>query len=79
MARVKRLAVGRNSANDHVLAQVVTLGHALHKVGADVLAYFNRPGTSKGPTEAINGRLETPLRLRPRLSQPHQLHRQISP
>ena len=25
---------------------------------ADVLAYFDRPGTSNGPTEAINGRLE---------------------
>jgi Transposase len=23
-----------------------------------VLAYFDRPGTSNGPTEAINGRLE---------------------
>ena len=23
-----------------------------------MLAYFDRPGTSKGPTEAINGRLE---------------------
>jgi Transposase len=25
---------------------------------ADVLSYFDRPGTSNGPTEAINGRLE---------------------
>jgi transposase len=25
---------------------------------ADVLAFFDRPGTSNGPTEAINGRLE---------------------
>jgi transposase len=25
---------------------------------ADVLAYFDRPGTSNGPTEAVNGRLE---------------------
>ena len=24
----------------------------------DVLAYFERPGASNGPTEAINGRLE---------------------
>ena len=28
------------------------------KRAADVLAYFDRPGTSNGPTEAINGRLE---------------------
>lgn len=24
----------------------------------DILAYFDHPGTSNGPTEAINGRLE---------------------
>jgi hypothetical protein len=30
----------------------------LKQRAADVLAYFNRPGTSNGPTEAINGRLE---------------------
>jgi transposase len=29
-----------------------------------VLAYFDRPGTSNGPTEAINGRLEHPLGFR---------------
>ena len=28
------------------------------KRAADVLAYFDRPGTSNGPTEGINGRLE---------------------
>jgi transposase len=27
-------------------------------VQSNVLAYFDRPGTSNGPTEAINGRLE---------------------
>ncbi|MDK9644819.1 transposase, partial [Propionibacterium freudenreichii] len=30
----------------------------LKKRAADVLAYFDRPSTSNGPTEAINGRLE---------------------
>ena len=30
----------------------------LKRRAADVLAYFERPGTSNGPTEAINGRLE---------------------
>jgi len=30
----------------------------LKKRSADVLDYFDRPGTSNGPTEAINGRLE---------------------
>ncbi|MEN3265181.1 MAG: hypothetical protein V7646_2075 [Pseudonocardia sp.] len=40
------------------LIEVVTLGQTLKKRAADVLAYFDRPGTSNGPTEAINGRLE---------------------
>ena len=35
------------------LTEVATL----KKRAADVLAYFDRPGTSNGPTEAINGRL----------------------
>lgn len=41
-----------------VLTEIITLGHTLKKRAADVLAYFDRPGTSNGPTEAINGRLE---------------------
>ena len=40
------------------LSEVTTLGRTLKKRAADVLAYFDRPGTSNGPTEAINGRLE---------------------
>jgi transposase len=40
------------------LNEVITLGRTLKKRAVDVLAYFDRPGTSNGPTEAINGRLE---------------------
>jgi transposase len=40
------------------LSEVITLGRTLKKRAADILAYFDRPGTSNGPTEAINGRLE---------------------
>jgi transposase len=40
------------------LREVATLGRTLRKRAVDVLAYFDRPGTSNGPTEAINGRLE---------------------
>jgi transposase len=40
------------------LAELITLGRTLKRRAADVLAYFDRPGTSNGPTEAINGRLE---------------------
>jgi transposase len=40
------------------LTELITLGRTLKKRSRDVLAYFDRPGTSNGPTEAINGRLE---------------------
>ncbi|NHC47686.1 transposase, partial [Motilibacter aurantiacus] len=40
------------------LTELLTLGRTLKKRAEDVLAYFDRPGTSNGPTEAINGRLE---------------------
>jgi transposase len=40
------------------LTELITLGRTLTKRAGDVLAYFDRPGTSNGPTEAINGRLE---------------------
>ena len=40
------------------LVELTTLARTLAKRAADVLAYFDRPGTSNGPTEALNGRLE---------------------
>jgi len=40
------------------LTELKTLGRTLSRRAVDVLAYFDRPGTSNGPTEAINGRLE---------------------
>ena len=40
------------------LVEITTLGRTLKKRAPDVLAFFDRPGTSNGPTEAINGRLE---------------------
>ncbi|NNG37657.1 ISL3 family transposase [Nakamurella aerolata] len=40
------------------LIELRRLGRTLKKRATDVLAYFDRPGTSNGPTEAINGRLE---------------------
>jgi transposase len=40
------------------LAEVLTPGRTLKKRAVDVLAYSDRPGTSNGPTEAINGRPE---------------------
>ncbi|MDQ1292821.1 MAG: hypothetical protein QG608_701 [Actinomycetota bacterium] len=40
------------------LTEIISLGRTLKKRAADVLAYFDRPHTSNGPTETINGRLE---------------------
>jgi len=40
------------------LTELITLGRTLKRRATDVLAYSDRPGTSNGPTEAINGRLE---------------------
>jgi transposase len=40
------------------LIEIRRLGSTLHRRAADILAFFDRPGTSNGPTEAINGRLE---------------------
>jgi hypothetical protein len=47
-----------SSGVPRALQEVAKLGRTLKKRAADVLAYFDRPGTSNGPTEAINGRLE---------------------
>jgi len=40
------------------LVEIRRLGRTLKQRAADVLAFFDCPGTSNGPTEAINGRLE---------------------
>ena len=40
------------------LTELRRLGRTMKQRAADILAYFDRPGTSNGPTEAINGRLE---------------------
>jgi transposase len=40
------------------LPEVKTLGRTLKRRAGDILAYFTRPHTSNGPTEAVNGRLE---------------------
>jgi len=61
-AKGKRLMSSLIAALSHgvpaALTELRTLGRTLKKRAEDVLAYFDRPGTSNGPTEAINGRLE---------------------
>jgi len=55
---MKKLIESLSHGVPAALREIITLGHTLKKRAADVLAYFDRPGTSNGPTEAINGRLE---------------------
>ena len=59
-AKQQLTAVIKDLASDvpPSLTEVITLGRTLKRRAQDVLAYFDRPGTSNGPTEAINGRLE---------------------
>ncbi len=40
------------------LVELRRLGRTPARRAGDVLAYFDLPGTSNGPTEAVNGRLE---------------------
>jgi len=40
------------------LDEQARLGRALRRRASDVLAFFDLPGASNGPTEAVNGRLE---------------------
>lgn len=57
-ALMAKLIDSVSSAVPAALTEVITLGRTLKQRAADVLAYFERPGSSNGPTEAINGRLE---------------------
>ena len=50
-----------NRISERVPAEMIEirkLARTLKHRAADVLSYFDHPGTSNGPTEAINGRLE---------------------
>jgi transposase len=40
------------------LEELAQLGRTLHRRRADILAWFDHPRSSNGPTQAINGRLE---------------------
>lgn len=56
--KMKALIDAVSSGVPATLVEIRKLGHTLKKRAADILAFFDRPGTSNGPTEAINGRLE---------------------
>ena len=50
--------VDQPTASPAAATELTTLGRNLKQRAGDVLAYFERPGTSNRPTEALNGRLE---------------------
>lgn len=56
------------------LEEIQTLARTLTERACDILAYFDRPRTSNGPTEAINGRLEHLRGIALGFAQPHPLH-----
>ena len=57
--------------------ELSTPGRTLKRRATDVRTYSTRPGTSNGPTETINSRLEHLRGSAPGLPLPHQLHRPI--
>jgi len=57
-AELKKIITAISTAVPHALAELITLGRTFRRRAPDMLAYFDRPHTSNGPTEAINGRLE---------------------
>jgi len=61
------------------LTELVTLGRTLKRRAGDILAYFDHPHTSNGPTEAINGRLEHLRGSALGLAKPHPLHHPSTP
>jgi transposase len=56
--RMEAVIESLSSGVPKALVELARLGRTLKRRAVDVLAYFDRPGTSNGPTEAINGRLE---------------------
>ena len=61
------------------LTEIVTLGRTLKRQSGDILAYFDHPHTTGGPTEAINGHLEHLRGSALELAKPHQLHHPSTP
>lgn len=74
-ARMEAFTASLSSGVPGALREVITLGRTLKKRAADVLAYFDRPGTSNGPTEALNGRLDHLRGSALGFGNPHPLHR----
>jgi len=73
-----RLIASTSRGVPAALTEIITLGGTLTRRAADILAYFDRPHTGNGPTEAINGRLEHLRGTALGFPQPGQLCRPIT-
>ena len=58
---MQRLISSLKQAVPEGLEEIQALARTLISPGQDILAYFDRPRTSNGPIEAINGRLKDHL------------------
>ena len=56
--RLRKLIDAISHGIPNTLTELQTLGRTMKRRAADILAYFDHVGTSNGPTEAINGRIE---------------------
>ena len=61
------------------LTELITLGRTLKRRAGDILAYFDHPHTTGGPTEAINAPLEHLRGSALGLAKPHPLHHPSTP
>lgn len=57
-ARLASIIDALDTENTRGIPELGSLARTLKRRRGDVLAYFTHPGSSNGPTEAINGRLE---------------------
>jgi len=57
-ARMERLITTISGGVPTALAEVAKLGRTLKQRAGDILAFFDRPGSSNGPTEALNGEVD---------------------
>jgi len=56
--RFRKLIASISHGVPNTLKELQTLGRTMKRRADDILAYFDHIGTSNGPTEAINGRIE---------------------
>ena len=57
-AKLASIIDALDTDNTRGIPELRSIARTLKRRRGDVLAYFTHPGSSNGPTEAINGRLE---------------------